>query len=260
MECMMTKKFDPNAFDNAGAWDDMGGTVIGSQYSGSGSGGYKLSCYYSHPALQITDPVDGVVYKIYGGNCSSPAIHDADIYIGFAGGATNPNKLYPWESGYKQVQIFDYYINDMQPPKDAVTFHQLVDWTCNQLRAGKKIHGGCIGGHGRTGMWLVAVYKQMTGDPKAIQYVREHYCKKAVETTAQVKFLVEEFGVESAPDVKKPVYSYPTKGGTTWDNFGKGGGKSIQQGSSGSSTKQKSIGFSGAKRTLNAVESDKCIW
>jgi hypothetical protein len=215
------------------------------------------SCYASHPALKFTG-TDGVEYSIYGGNCSTPVVHDANVYVGFTGmNVSNGNPAFPWDEGYEATVVVDYPITDMSPPSDPVSFHKLVDWTCNQLRAGKKVHGGCHGGHGRTGMWLVAVVAQMTGMKDAIQYVRKNYCEKAVETYKQIDFLMAEFGVSKADETKKFI---TTKTSATladdWDKYKTNG----YQGSSGSSVKSSPANFLNATRHFNAVDSVKTIW
>ena len=73
----------------------------------------------------------------------------------------------------------------MQAPKDAVEFKKMVVWLKEQGQAGKKIHIGCIGGHGRTGTLLAALVKEVTGNVDAIAYVRKNYCAKAVESNSQ---------------------------------------------------------------------------
>ena len=45
---------------------------------------------------------------------------------------------------------------------------------------------------------LVALSKVIGGHDDAIAYVREHYCKEAVETKSQVDFLMKHFGVKTA--------------------------------------------------------------
>ena len=107
-------------------------------------------------------------------------------------------KSYPWEEG----ESFLYYIQDMAAPKDADSFKMLISWLADQLVAGKKVHIGCIGGHGRTGTVLAALVKFMTGMEDAITYVRENYCHKAVESSEQISFLSREYGIKPAQPTK----------------------------------------------------------
>lgn len=150
-------------------------------------------CYHSHPPLPIG------AYKIYGGSCIEPAVTDADIYVGFDLSMARSHMSYPWEQG----ESFLFYIQDMGVPKDPEQFKRLIDWIAEQLIAQKKVHLGCIGGHGRTGTVLSALVKVMTGETDAVQYVRKHYCEKAVESESQVKFLMQHFGVSKVQGYKE---------------------------------------------------------
>lgn len=150
-------------------------------------------CYESHPALPL-----GGGRVIYGGSCGYPVVTDADIYVGLDYSmATNPMQ-YPWNSG----EAFKFLIPDMGVPNDVTEFKKLIDWLSLQLIAQKKVHVGCIGGHGRTGMVLAALVKVMMGEVDAISYVRKHYCQKAVESNTQVRFLHEHFGIKEVPGAK----------------------------------------------------------
>jgi hypothetical protein len=95
------------------------------------------------------------------------------------------------------------------------------------LHDGKSIHVGCIGGHGRTGTVLTAIMAELTEKTDAIQWVRAHYCKKAVESEEQVDFLVKHYGVTTAKPTK--TYSSSIDSG----KFGFRSGKSNGKGSSG---------------------------
>lgn len=153
--------------------------------------GYKR-CFESHPPLIIGDQ------KIWGGSCSSPVVKDADIYVGLDMSIAKSPKSYPWEEG----ESFLFYIQDMAAPADPKQFSKLIDYLAVQLTASKKIHVGCIGGHGRTGTVLSALVAVMAGEKDAITYVRDHYCVKAVESASQVDFLVKHFGVKAVPGAK----------------------------------------------------------
>jgi hypothetical protein len=163
-----------------------------SAYSG---GGGKQRCYHSHPILEIGPG------KVYGGACSSPVIKDADIYVALQKGDISGFQSDPWDE--KVIHEIRYGIDDMHAPKNIKRFKKMITWLCNQLQEGKTIHVGCIGGHGRTGTVLSAIVAESLGKKKAIQYVRKHYCPKAVESTEQVKFLMEHYGVVEADPTKK---------------------------------------------------------
>lgn len=156
-------------------------------------------CYHSHPALPLKD---GLV--VYGGSCIDPAVLDADVYVGFDYGMRDDARAYPWNDGV----WFQYLITDMKAPKNPESFSQLIDWLILQLSANKKVHLGCIGGHGRTGTVLAALVARFMGVKDAIQYVRKNYCDKAVESKEQIDFLMKHFGVSSAdPSKSHAVYA-----------------------------------------------------
>jgi len=231
-----------------------GGTTTPSTYWTKGA---YVACYHSHPALVFTSK-GGHAYELWGGNCTSPVVHDADVYIGFAGSVRGGDKTWPWEPGYRPVVIVDYPIRDMHAPDNAASFRALVMWTADQLFAGKKVHAGCMGGHGRTGLFFAAVVAYMTGMKDAIQYVRKHYCKKAVETPAQVAFLMAEYGVSTAAETKKPyVAPKPRKGSRAAQAADEIWAVNNQY---EPATAQKSLAFNGATRHIKPVPSPKCIW
>lgn len=145
------------------------------------------SCYESHPPLKIP----GTDLVIYGGSCLHPVVTDADVYIGFDFGMRFTGRNWPWKTG----EEFLFEIQDMSVPKHPEEFKKLVEWTAQQLRDGKKVHAGCIGGHGRTGLFLSALVNVMSGEKDAISYVRKAYCERAVETKSQIDFLETHFGV-----------------------------------------------------------------
>ena len=90
----------------------------------------------------------------------------------------------------------------------------MVKWLAKQVEAGKKVHVGCIGGHGRTGLVLAALARVMIDEKDAIAYVRKNYCHKVVETTAQVNFLAKHWGIAKADPSKPPVVSVSDWGGS----------------------------------------------
>ena len=147
-------------------------------------------CYSKHPALLL--PNTGLV--IHGGSCLDPMVTDADVYIGFDGGMKLTERQLPWTPGHE----VRYLIQDQGIPNNPGNFKKLIEWTIARLEAGSKVHAGCVGGHGRTGMFFAALVKEMTGEADAIAHVRAHYCTKAVESQKQVDFLVETFGITPA--------------------------------------------------------------
>ena len=170
-------------------------------------------CYHTHPALVFVIPpeskynasLEPIECRIYGGSCIDPAVKDADIYIGHDYGMRKFFSDYPWEvvEGQKLVQEIKFEIPDMNPPGNPVQFKKMIKWLIVQLIAGKKVHVGCIGGHGRTGMTFSALVAEATGELDAVTYVRKHYCVKAVESRSQVKFLMKHFGISAVDGAKE---------------------------------------------------------
>lgn len=159
------------------------------------STGFKW-CYESHPALKIL--VDGKTYKIYGGSCCVAPPEHIDIFIGFDYGMQDTVRVFPWEEGH---HIY-FNIKDMYAPEDKDQFKRLIEWTAEQLMKGKIIYAGCIGGHGRTGTFFAALVTHMTGNVDSIIYVRENYCKKVVESQAQIEFLHKHYGITKVTPTK----------------------------------------------------------
>ena len=182
-------------------------------------------CYHSHAALTLP----GTKLKIYGGSCIDPAVKDADVYIGFDSGMKMTRRHWPWEDGTEIL----FKITDMAAPEDPVAFRKLVEWVRGELVAGRKIHCGCIGGHGRTGTFLAALVSTY-GEKDAIGYVRKNYCKKAVESSSQTKFLVQHYGVSEATGTKS-------------------GGHGSSQGGKAHSHKP-------GRETVTPIKGNGCIW
>lgn len=147
----------------------------------------KRPCW-PHPLLEIQPGM----HPVAGSASSNPVVDDYDIYIGFDHMKLTSRGM-PWEPGTE----IHYPIQDMGTPADVVMYRKLVNWTLDQLEGGARVHAGCIGGHGRTGMFFVALVAAATGRKDAILYVREHYCKKACETATQIDFLVKHYGVDA---------------------------------------------------------------
>jgi hypothetical protein len=179
------KKKRDDDFDSA-----FDGEVFGKQKSSGFS--YKASCYESHKPLVFG------AGKVYGGSCSRPTVKDADIYIGLDSWMEFRHTKYPWNppgTTNGPIEVL-FQISDGSAPKHANEFVKMIDWLVLHIAAGLTVHVGCIGGHGRTGMVLAALVKKIKGTEDAITWLRENYCKKAVETETQVKFLNKYFGIK----------------------------------------------------------------
>jgi len=179
--------------------DCEGGTDHQQSFHFSEASKTITKCYQGHPEIRI----GGFAY--YGGSCITPSIDDADIYVGLDSGMECTTKELPWEPGY----AFRYLIRDQEVPKNPKHFLVLIEWLRMHAEAGDKIHIGCIGGHGRTGLVLAGIAASC-GEKDAINFVREHYCKKAVESKKQVDFLVKQFQCNPAKP-SRDLYSYSKK-------------------------------------------------
>jgi hypothetical protein len=144
-------------------------------------------CYESHPPLKFAG------HKIFGGSCINPVVKDSDVYIGFDFGMKFTPRSYPWNKGEEIL----FRITDTSVPKDKEEFDKLLAFTKESLEKGLKVHAGCIGGHGRTGLFFAALINFMGVDIEdTISYVRENYCEKVVESRAQVDWLVKHYGAK----------------------------------------------------------------
>lgn len=216
----MTKKGSGKSRSNS--WHDDPGT------GSSGGSSYKPTprCYESHPPYEVAPGI-----LIYGGSCHYPIVKDADIYGGFDSGMRfQGGSQYPWAGGEGPIE-FLFKITDMQAPTDEVEFRKMIEWLTEQLTAGKKVHLGCIGGHGRTGLVFSALHKHMTGDEDATTHVRTHYCKKTVESDTQVKWLQKHWGITPVEPTK--AYSY---GSSSKSSSSSGSQKTLSLGGGSSGT------------------------
>lgn len=142
---------------------------------------YTPQCTQNHPPLQFK----GVPGVIFGSSCVAPIV-EADLYISLDKAARPlPGKPH----------IF-HYIEDFSIPIDVVGFDNAVDCAIEALHKAQVVHVGCLAGHGRTGMFLAALTYKITGQKNAIDYVREKYCHKAVETQEQISFLHSHYGIK----------------------------------------------------------------
>lgn len=179
--------------------DEIKGYIDLSDYTGKKKGAKKVyqgACFNSHPALKL-----GGDLIIYGGSCINPVITSADVYIGFDYAMTFTKRRFPWEVGHE----IRFKITDRDIPTNFEDFNKLVEWTIAMIMNGQKVHAGCIGGHGRTGLFFSALVKVMLDQEDATTYVRENYCKKAVESQKQVDWLYDKYGIQKVKPRDPPV-------------------------------------------------------
>ena len=156
-------------------------------------------CTFLHEPLDIE--IEGKKYPIYATTCIDPKINNADVYISLDQGAKLFDWEKPWINNKKKQQHLRYFIKDMTVPDDAIDFDKCLDYTLELLKNNKKVHVGCISGHGRTGLFLSALVHKTIGQDllqkniSAIQYVRDNYCAKSVETLSQVLYLNANYDI-----------------------------------------------------------------
>lgn len=172
-----------------------------------------IFCWESHKPYVIQ--CEGKSYEINGGSCTNHYPQNVDIFIGFDNNMIRGKREFPWEKG---IDI-NFHIPDMQSPKDVKQFKKLINWTIEQLTEGKKLYCGCIGGHGRTGLFLAALTTVMTGNKNSIKTVRDNYCKKAVESKEQIDWLHINFGINKIKASKQSYYSTKFNSSNHNDDF-----------------------------------------
>lgn len=176
-------------------------------------------CYLQHPQLRIGHGT------LIGGSCRDP-FPAADINIGLDRWVMTPtSRRLPWRKhGVTELLL---PIRDGGVPEGeaaALEFQAAVNWVVDNLANGEYVHVGCQGGHGRTGLFLTAVVaracalgcmgatapdRDLLRRHDFIQWVRKHYCAKAVETMEQVLFLVENYDANFAVHLREPPPSKP---------------------------------------------------
>lgn len=152
---------------------------------------FRKSCHESHPDLHIGSGT------LKGGNCRDHTRHTGvALYVALDGSMKHPL----FEATQELPRCVYYPIQNMGVPNNVDKFHQLVITILAFLEKGKTVHVGCIGGHGRTGLVIAAVVAMLpdvTDDP--IKWVRENYCKKAIESKSQENFLAAHYGCPLPP-------------------------------------------------------------
>ena len=112
-------------------------------------------------------------------------------------------------------------------PLPRTWWFDLVEWICHLPKkedgGGQKIGVFCQGGHGRTGtilailVWLAGIVQEKE-DP--VEWVRENYCCKAVETADQIEYIEYVIGHEVWAEPSHGTYSAWT-GERAYDGFGR---------------------------------------
>lgn len=100
----------------------------------------------------------------------------------------------------KQECAVDIPTQDFQVPDRKLLYRGLAK-ALDMMLAGEPLYVGCMGGKGRTGLFLAVLAKSM-GVKKPVEFVREKYYSHAVETKEQYDF-VKKFTI--TPSLRKKV-------------------------------------------------------
>ena len=92
------------------------------------------------------------------------------------------------------LPIDDFHIPRMPDAEMQSAIVKIIE----QALAGKTVYVGCMGGYGRTGLFLALVAKA-AGVVDPVEFIREHYSDHAVETNEQHNY-VEKFDVKPVQD------------------------------------------------------------
>lgn len=153
--------------------------------------GAKEKCHVKHPTLTLGGGT------LLGASCIHPR-KGFDIYIGLDWNMTYTDEpVYPWNATKESSVIeVNFKITDGSVPSDPKEFSNMLAWLEGRLSEGNRVHVGCIGGHGRTGMLMAALVQRITGNLDASEWVRSNYCKGAIETSVQIEFLRKHYGIK----------------------------------------------------------------
>lgn len=159
----------------------------------------KPKCYTTHEEFELGGGF------VLGASCIRPR-PGYDIYAGFDRSMHfNHREAYPWEQAGDVPIEFLYRITDGCAPRSPKEFRVMIHWFADRLAEGKNLHLGCIGGHGRTGLVLAALIRVVDDDKHAAEWVRENYCKRAIESQSQVGFLKRHFQINPVEPSKFPI-------------------------------------------------------
>lgn len=84
-------------------------------------------------------------------------------------------------------------IRDFSVPENGADVAAALQKTLQASLSNKPVYVGCMGGYGRTGLFL-ALLAKAAGIEDPVDYVRRHYHSRAVETEKQMQY-VEDFDV-----------------------------------------------------------------
>ena len=101
-----------------------------------------------------------------------------------------------WDRGFRGEILFCPIRDGHVLPDDVL--ERLTDRICRLLGEGRRVGIFCIGGHGRTGYVAACVLARL-GVEDPISYLREKYCRHAVETEEQEEAVRAFIGLSQKP-------------------------------------------------------------
>jgi len=106
----------------------------------------------------------------------------------------------PWLEPEPEGVLVSFPWIDRSVPLDVEQFVKVLRWLLGEIKDGKRIDIGCMGGHGRTGTMLACLLVAQ-GMPanEAVKKVRSEHCSEAIETQGQIAF-VQRLGLKLNPD------------------------------------------------------------
>lgn len=108
-----------------------------------------------------------------------------------------------WDLGFRG-EILYCPIRDFGKLPDDV-LEPFLSRILDRLSSNKKVGLFCVGGHGRTG-YIASIVLGRLGYQDPIGFLREHYCKEAVESNEQVQHIVAVLGRPELAEKYKRTY------------------------------------------------------
>lgn len=116
-------------------------------------------------------------------------------------------------SGTPPTLVIDWDDGDAAPVTS--NFWDILAKAINRLKKNSTVMVSCMGGHGRTGTALAILASKLQACPpkmSPIEFIRENYCKSAVESLEQVEYIEEILGMELKDEPArrfKTIYHHP---------------------------------------------------
>ena len=121
-----------------------------------------------------------------------------------------------WDWGFRG-EIWYYPISDFDIlPSDVLL--DLIEKILTAIQSGKKVGMFCIGGHGRTG-YVASCVLGFLDKKDPIEYIRNHYCEKAVETNSQIRHIAEILDKPELYEKHKIIFPPKARLYASYDNY-----------------------------------------